>query len=174
MSEEHTASVLSPEDGGSIFLRNILSTPRTRTEMVLETLVFSLFNHLTRLVTREDFIIHSRRESSRSYFLRNVGIYLQVQTASLPRRLTCTSSLLWEPQILYECTDEVKMVLLCFCYSAYRVSQKISSPKLLVPKTGLPLTIQLLSYGSQCHRVVILHRYRLQAGTTVSNRSFLW
>jgi hypothetical protein len=35
--------------------------------MVLETVVFSLFSHFTRLVAREDFIIHSRRESSRSY-----------------------------------------------------------------------------------------------------------
>jgi hypothetical protein len=31
---------------------------RTRTEMVIETLVFSPFNHLTRLVAREDFIIY--------------------------------------------------------------------------------------------------------------------
>jgi hypothetical protein len=38
--------------------------PRPRSEMVLETLVFSPFNHLT---AREDFIIHSRLESSRSY-----------------------------------------------------------------------------------------------------------
>jgi hypothetical protein len=35
--------------------------------MVLETLIFSPFNHLTRLVAREDFIIHSRCESSRLY-----------------------------------------------------------------------------------------------------------
>jgi hypothetical protein len=35
--------------------------------MVLETLVFSPLNLLTRLVVREDFIIHSRRESSKSY-----------------------------------------------------------------------------------------------------------
>jgi hypothetical protein len=35
--------------------------------MDLETSVFSYFNHLTRLVAREDFIIHCRRESSRSY-----------------------------------------------------------------------------------------------------------
>jgi hypothetical protein len=35
--------------------------------MDLETLVSSYFNDLTRLVAREDFIIHSRRESSRSY-----------------------------------------------------------------------------------------------------------
>jgi hypothetical protein len=38
--------------------------------MVLETLVVSPFNHLTRLVAREDFIIHSRRESFRSYIRR--------------------------------------------------------------------------------------------------------
>jgi hypothetical protein len=35
--------------------------------MVLETLVFSPFNHLTRLVARKKFIKFSRRESSRSY-----------------------------------------------------------------------------------------------------------
>jgi hypothetical protein len=35
--------------------------------MVLETLVFSPFNHLTWLVAREDFIILSRCESCRSY-----------------------------------------------------------------------------------------------------------
>jgi hypothetical protein len=35
--------------------------------MDLETSVFSYFNHLTRLVAREDFIIHCRRESSGSY-----------------------------------------------------------------------------------------------------------
>jgi hypothetical protein len=40
---------------------------RTGTEMVLETLVFSPFNHLTWLVAREDFIIHSHHESSTSY-----------------------------------------------------------------------------------------------------------
>jgi hypothetical protein len=33
------------------------STLRTRMEMVLKTLVFSPFNHLTRLVAREDFIM---------------------------------------------------------------------------------------------------------------------
>jgi hypothetical protein len=33
------------------------STLRMRTEMVLETLVSSPFNHLTRLMAREDFII---------------------------------------------------------------------------------------------------------------------
>jgi hypothetical protein len=35
--------------------------------MDLETSVFSYFNHLMRLVAREDFIIHCRREISRSY-----------------------------------------------------------------------------------------------------------
>jgi len=35
--------------------------------MVLETLVLSTFNHLTRLVARENFIILSRRESLKSY-----------------------------------------------------------------------------------------------------------
>jgi hypothetical protein len=36
-------------------------------KMVLETWFSSPFNHLTRLVAREYFIIHSRHESSRSY-----------------------------------------------------------------------------------------------------------
>jgi hypothetical protein len=45
------------------------STLRMRTEMVLEMLVFSPFNHLMRLVDQEDFIIHSHRESSRSYMI---------------------------------------------------------------------------------------------------------
>jgi hypothetical protein len=47
-----------------------ISTLRTRTEIVLETLVSSPFNHLTRLVARENFIIFSRRESSRSYNIK--------------------------------------------------------------------------------------------------------
>jgi hypothetical protein len=42
------------------FSRHI-STLRTRTEMVLETLVFSPFNQLTRLVAREHFIICSHK-----------------------------------------------------------------------------------------------------------------
>jgi hypothetical protein len=41
----------------------------SKTISVLETLVFSPLNHLTRLVARKDFIVHSRRESSRSYDL---------------------------------------------------------------------------------------------------------
>jgi hypothetical protein len=36
----------------------LFRTLRMRTEMDLETSVFSYFNHLTRLVAREDFIIH--------------------------------------------------------------------------------------------------------------------
>jgi hypothetical protein len=38
-------------------VKNHFRTLRTRTEMDLETLVSSCFNHLTRLVAREDFII---------------------------------------------------------------------------------------------------------------------
>jgi hypothetical protein len=45
------------EDGRTRVLKGTLSTLRTRTEMVLETLVYSPFNHLTRLVAEEDFII---------------------------------------------------------------------------------------------------------------------
>jgi len=37
------------------------------TEIVFETLVFSLFNHLNRPIVRQNFIILSRRESNRSY-----------------------------------------------------------------------------------------------------------
>jgi hypothetical protein len=37
--------------------------------MVLETLVLSTFNHLTRLLARENFIILSRRESLKSYII---------------------------------------------------------------------------------------------------------
>jgi hypothetical protein len=33
------------------------STLKARTEMVFETLVFSLFNHLTQLIAQENFII---------------------------------------------------------------------------------------------------------------------
>jgi hypothetical protein len=36
---------------------NQTSTLRTRTEMVIETLVFSLLNHLTQLIARENFIM---------------------------------------------------------------------------------------------------------------------
>jgi hypothetical protein len=46
-------------------------TLRTRTEMVFETLLFSPFNHLTRLTGRENFIILSRQESNRSYNMIN-------------------------------------------------------------------------------------------------------
>jgi hypothetical protein len=40
---------------------------RTRTDMVLETSVLSIFNQLTRLEARENFIKFSRRESFKSY-----------------------------------------------------------------------------------------------------------
>jgi hypothetical protein len=40
---------------------------RTRTEIVFEMLVFSLLNHLTRLIARENFIILSRQESDKSH-----------------------------------------------------------------------------------------------------------
>jgi hypothetical protein len=45
-----------------------ISTLKTRTDMVLEKLVFSPLNQLTRLVAREYFIIQCRRESYKSYF----------------------------------------------------------------------------------------------------------
>jgi len=44
-----------------------VSPLRTRTEMVFETLVFLPFNHLTRLIVRENFFILSRRERNRCY-----------------------------------------------------------------------------------------------------------
>jgi hypothetical protein len=49
-----------------------ISTLTTRTEMVLETLVFSPLNQLTRLVAREFSIIQSRRESYKLYNSRSV------------------------------------------------------------------------------------------------------
>jgi hypothetical protein len=42
----------------SVFVLRIhISTLRTRTEIVFETLVFSPFNHLTWLIAQENFII---------------------------------------------------------------------------------------------------------------------
>jgi hypothetical protein len=49
---------------------------RTRTEMVLETLVFSPLNHLTRLIAWENLIIFSRQESNKSHFRNHVYIHL--------------------------------------------------------------------------------------------------
>jgi hypothetical protein len=46
---------------------NQTSTLRTRTEMVFETLVFSLLNHLTQMIARENFIILSCWESNKSH-----------------------------------------------------------------------------------------------------------
>jgi hypothetical protein len=43
-----------------------LSGERTKTEMVFETLVFSLLNHLTWLIARENIIL-SHRESNKSH-----------------------------------------------------------------------------------------------------------
>jgi hypothetical protein len=40
--------------------------------MVLETLVLFTFNHLTRLVARDNFIILSRRESLKSYIIEQL------------------------------------------------------------------------------------------------------
>jgi hypothetical protein len=47
--------------------RIISASLRTRTEMVLETSVLSIFNQLTRLEAQENFINFSRRESFKSY-----------------------------------------------------------------------------------------------------------
>jgi hypothetical protein len=51
--------------------------------MVLETLVFSSLNHLTRLVAGEYFIIHCRRESYKSYNLNNNSTIKQSQTTAV-------------------------------------------------------------------------------------------
>jgi hypothetical protein len=48
--------------------REIFSALKMKTQIVFETLVFSLFNHLRWLVVREYFIVHCGRESYRSYF----------------------------------------------------------------------------------------------------------
>jgi hypothetical protein len=53
-----------------VHLTQIISTTlRTRTEMVFQTLVSTKLNHLTRFITRENFIILTRRESIKSYIL---------------------------------------------------------------------------------------------------------
>jgi hypothetical protein len=52
---------------------NWINFTMTRTEMVLETSVLSLFNHLTRQPFRESFIEFSRRESFRLYISRTVS-----------------------------------------------------------------------------------------------------
>jgi hypothetical protein len=50
-----------------------VSKTMTRTKMVFETVVFSLLNHLTRLIAREYFIILSRRESNKSHYTSDVS-----------------------------------------------------------------------------------------------------
>jgi hypothetical protein len=60
-----------------------ISTPRTKTELVLQTSVFSPFNQLTRLVVRDNFIILSRRESFRSYMTSFVYNMIKFQTGTL-------------------------------------------------------------------------------------------
>jgi hypothetical protein len=61
-----------PIPGADCFSRYI-STLKMRTEMVLETLVFSSLNHLTQLAAQEYFIIQCRHESYKSYN-RNICI----------------------------------------------------------------------------------------------------
>jgi hypothetical protein len=53
--------------------------------MVLETLAFSLLNHLTRLVAREDFIVQCRLESYKSYrkLYSSMHIYENTTKASV-------------------------------------------------------------------------------------------
>jgi hypothetical protein len=50
----------------SVLVLRALVWLRTRTEMVFETLVFLPLNHLIRPIARENFILLSRRESSKS------------------------------------------------------------------------------------------------------------
>jgi len=49
------------------------STLRTRTEMLFETLISSLLNHLTWLIARENFIILSHWESNKSHSFLMLG-----------------------------------------------------------------------------------------------------
>jgi hypothetical protein len=57
--------------------------------MVFETLVFSPFNHLTRLIVRENFIILSRRESNKSQLtICPLPSLLTVDYLPLPSLLT--------------------------------------------------------------------------------------
>jgi hypothetical protein len=51
-----------------------ISTLKMRTEMVLETLVFSPLNQLTRLVVQKYFIIQCRREGYKSYIKTNLTL----------------------------------------------------------------------------------------------------
>jgi hypothetical protein len=55
--------------------------------MVLETLAFSLINHLTRLVAQEDFIIQCHRESYKSYSNNNNNNYIIELCKSCPSLL---------------------------------------------------------------------------------------
>jgi hypothetical protein len=55
-------------NGEKTNISRIISVLVLRVLKYTEKLVFSPFNHLMQLIAREDFIIHSRRESSRSYF----------------------------------------------------------------------------------------------------------
>jgi len=60
----------------------LLSTLRTRTEVVLKTLVFSSFNHLTWLIAWENFIIFSYQESTRSYSFPSSFLLLHIFASS--------------------------------------------------------------------------------------------
>jgi hypothetical protein len=52
----------------SVLLLRVVELMRTRTKMVFETFVSTKLNHLTLMITRENFIILTRRESIKSYF----------------------------------------------------------------------------------------------------------
>jgi hypothetical protein len=52
-------------------------------EMVFETLVFSLLNHLTQLVAQENFIILSRWESNKPHFIEKEEVMTAVYILGL-------------------------------------------------------------------------------------------
>jgi hypothetical protein len=78
-----------PIPGPDWFSRYI-SILKTRTEMVLETLVFSLLNHLTQLVAWEYFIIQCRHESYKSYKIQSfsASFWLTSYLLIITRRIT--------------------------------------------------------------------------------------
>jgi hypothetical protein len=59
------------------------SALRTRTEMDLETSVFSSFNHLTRLVAREDFIIHYYILLRSTFYMTQATIFTYGEPCSI-------------------------------------------------------------------------------------------
>jgi hypothetical protein len=69
--------------------KSVVSSLMTRTEMVLETLVFSPFICLTRLLAREYFIEFSRRESFKLYDLDFIRFDIVETQNLLPGQFHC-------------------------------------------------------------------------------------